>query len=77
MQDRARLENELRRAQQELAEGRSLISSGAGDVNVAKQREITITTRIALIYQKLYELAPDDYPIEDITPNTQTKLSFA
>lgn len=74
---RTRLEDELAKCQREFAAGKTTISAGAGDVNKGSQREISITTRMQQIYLALYELDPDTYPIEDITPDTQTKLSFA
>jgi len=67
------LETELRRCQQELLKGKTLIGSGAGDLNFSHRVEQDITERIKMILRKLSKLAPATYPATDTTPIDRTQ----
>lgn len=57
----AELLDALRSAQEDFAKGKTIISTGSGDVNVAKQVQESAKSRILEIQQALYELDPETY----------------
>jgi len=71
------LELELRAAQEDLAAGKATISAGAGDANTASRIEKSCEERIRMILQALNKLDPDTYPLDQITPISETRIAFA
>lgn len=71
------LEAALRRAQEDLAAGKSIESSRAGDVSKTERYEKSIDERIGLILKALSLLDPVKYPADQITRTTQTRATFS
>lgn len=71
---KAQMEVELRRCQEELVTGKTIIGSGAGDVTFNHRIEIEITDRIKLILRKLSKLDPVTYLPENTTPIDRTQF---
>lgn len=74
--NQADLESELRRAQEDLAAGKSIIQNQSGDVRKVEQHEATALTRIRQILRALNRLDPIAYPADQISPNNRTKATF-
>lgn len=70
------LETELAKAQEEYAEGKTLISAGAGDANDSKQVSMSLERRIQQLLKSLHIIDPTTYPASSVIPNRQTKASF-
>jgi hypothetical protein len=73
----AELLTALRLAQEDYAKGKTIMSSGSGDVNVAKQIQETAKSRILEIQYALYELDPDTYEAFACTGATVTQAVFS
>ena len=71
---KAQLETQLRRCQDELLAGKTMIGSGAGDVTFNHQVQVQITERIKLILRRLSQIDPVTYPPEDTTPIDRTQI---
>lgn len=72
----AELESALKDAQRELAEGKSLTSVSAGDGSASKAIQMTPITRIRKILLKLHTIDAVAYPMDSITPTSQTQVAF-
>lgn len=70
------LEAALRVAQEDLAEGKSTTRAGAGDANTESRVEKSIEERIRKLMVALNAIAPADYPVDQVSPITTTKISF-
>jgi hypothetical protein len=75
--DQTDLETELRKAQKELAAGKTITGTGAGDTNTNKAVQIEILARIEMILAKLSLLDPVTYPPASVNPTRVTKIAFA
>jgi sulfate adenylyltransferase subunit 1 (EFTu-like GTPase family) len=71
-----KLEVALLDAQEEYAEGKALVSAGAGDTSASKAVQASALTRIRKLLIALNKLDPVKYPTKDITPITQTTVAF-
>lgn len=71
------LRTELRAAQEDLAAGKSITRSGAGEASFENQVEKSIESRIQLLLQALNKLDPATYPIDQVTAIDRVKISFA
>lgn len=72
----ADLETALRRAQEDLAAGKSIESTRAGDVGKTERHEKDIETRIELILSALSKIAPELYPAAETRKVTRAKANF-
>lgn len=72
----AELEAELRLAQEDLAAGKSITNSGAGDASMASRIDKSSEARIEMILKALNALDPEKYPIAQTARITMTKASF-
>ena len=70
------LEDALRIAQEDLAAGKSIIQSGAGDANMQNRVEKSIECRIEMILRALNLKDAEKYPVTEISRVTTTKASF-
>jgi pyrroloquinoline quinone (PQQ) biosynthesis protein C len=70
------LGSQLEIAQQDYAMGKTIVSSGSGDVNNAKQVQATAEKRIEQLYKALSLIDPETYPAASITRNTVTRVAF-
>lgn len=73
----ADLEAQLSVLQKEYMTQQRIISTGAGDTNVAMQTVASIERAIELIYRKLNSLDPTNYPIDSIVRTDLTRINFA
>jgi hypothetical protein len=71
------LEAELRAAQEDLAAGKSTISSQAGEVRSGAAVELSAQERIKLILRALNKVNPEEYPVADVTAITSTRAAFS
>jgi len=71
------LERELRAAQEDLAAGKSMIQSSAGDAEGRFMREASITERIKALLKALNVVDPATYPIDQISAITVTKVALS
>lgn len=71
------LQRALREAQEDLAAGKATIQAGAGDASAQSRIEKSAEARIQLILRALYAIDPETYPLADITPITQTRVTFS
>lgn len=71
------LEEALRAAQEDLADGKTITRSGAGDANSENKVDKSPEQRIELLYKALNAADPVKYPIEQITRITMTKAAFS
>lgn len=69
---RAELEAELEKAQDDLAAGKTTVSAGEGAVSFTKLVQTSPAKRIEILLRALNKVAPDDYPLADITRITRT-----
>lgn len=70
------LEAELRRAQEDLAAGKTITQNRSGDVGKVEQVEASALTRIRQLLLALNKLDPVTYPANQITPSNRTKAAF-
>jgi hypothetical protein len=70
------LEAELRLAQEDLAAGKSITNSGAGDASMASRIDKSSEARIEMILKALHRLCPEKYPATEIARLTETKAAF-
>jgi|APGre2960657404_1045060.scaffolds.fasta_scaffold03325_4 hypothetical protein len=70
------LQAELRRAQEDLAAGKTIVDTNTGDVSKGEQVEASAITRIRQILRALNALDPANYPADQITPRNRTKATF-
>lgn len=73
----AELLAEMVSAQEDFAKGKTIISTGSGDVNVAKQIQESAKSRILEIQAALYELDPDTYEAFASCGANQTRAIFS
>lgn len=73
---REELETALRRAQEDLAAGKSIESSRAGDIGKTEHHEKSIDERIEMILAALHKIAPEVYTPENTRKVTRTKANF-
>lgn len=66
------LETELRKAQEELASGVQIHTSGAGDVSASGIAQRSAEVRISMLLVALNRLDPVKYPAADIFRPTRT-----
>lgn len=71
------LEAELRSAQEDLAAGKQIIQSGAGDATMQNRIEKSAEGRIQMLLRALNKLDPEKYPADAINPITQTRADFS
>lgn len=71
------LEAELRAAQEDLAAGKSLIASRAGDVGTNSQIAESAQNRIKMLLAALNKIDPTNYPVADITAITSSRACFS
>ena len=71
------LEAELRLAQEDLAAGKQIIQSGAGDANMQNRVEKSAESRIQAILKALNLLDPEKYPAAQIRAITMTQVAFS
>lgn len=72
----SQLETELRAAQEDMAAGKQIVQSGAGDASMQNRIEKSVEQRIQLLLKSLNALDPDTYPISDVTAITTTRAVF-
>lgn len=70
------LETELRRAQEDHAAGKTIVSSNSGDVGKTEALSSSPVQRIRQLLIALNRLAPDDYPFADVSPTNRTRAVF-
>jgi hypothetical protein len=70
------LEGELRAAQEDYAAGKATTKVGAGDASTESRVEVSTIERVKALYRALNAIAPDDYPIEQITAIDRTRGTF-
>jgi hypothetical protein len=70
------LEAELRRAQEDLAAGKTITQNRSGDVGKVEQVEASALTRIRQLLIALNKLDPTTYPADQISPVNRTKVTF-
>lgn len=71
------LKAELRAAQEELLNGKAASAARAGDTSIENEIVKSAEARIQLIYKALHALAPEEYPLDEITAITSTKAAFS
>jgi hypothetical protein len=71
------LEGELRVAQEDLAAGKATIMAQAGEARSGSQMEETAQNRIKMILRALNKLDPENYPVDQITAITSTRVCFS
>lgn len=71
------LETELGKAQQDLADGRTVVSAGAGDVNSSSMVHQSPAARIQAILRALNALDPTSYPANAISRDTLVVAQFS
>jgi len=74
--DRKWLEAELAAAQRDLSAGKMTIRAADGNVLVQSEVNTRAEERIRRLLLALNKIAPDDYPIDQITPITTAKAVF-
>jgi hypothetical protein len=70
------LETELGKAQQDLADGKSTISAGSGDVNASSAIHMSPAARIQLLLKALHAVAPNTYAANAISRDTLVAAQF-
>jgi dihydropteroate synthase len=70
------LECDLKAAQDDLAAGKTIISSGVGETRKGEKIDVSPTERIRRILVALHRIDPKKYPVCDISPDRQTRVSF-
>lgn len=60
------LETELGKVLDDLASGKTVVSSGAGDSNLSERVEVSLMRRKEMILSDLSVLDPDTYPRTDV-----------
>ena len=73
---KTRLETELRQAQSDLLAGKATIRAGSGEILIQSSVDVSLQQRIRQIYRALSLLDPTTYPADQISPTSQTKISF-
>lgn len=73
----AELKEALRRAQEDLADGKAALGARAGDASIENQNVKSAEERIRLILRALHAKSPDEYPLDEITAITSTKAAFS
>lgn len=64
-------------AQEDLAKGKMLISTGSGDVQAAMQIQASARERIFELQMALYEVDPDTYAAFATVGHNQTRAVFS
>ena len=72
----ADLETELRRAQEDLAAGKTISENRSGDVMKRETVEASAMTRIRQLLIALNKLDPVSYPASSISPANRTRATF-
>lgn len=72
----AELEAELEKAQSDLAAGKTTVSAGEGAVSFTKLVQTSPAKRVEMLLRALNRLAPETYPLADITRITRTVAVF-
>jgi hypothetical protein len=70
------LETELGKVLDDLASGRVVVSSGAGDSNLSERVEVTLVRRKEMILSDLNVLAPSTYPRTDVIGAKRTRPRY-
>ena len=73
---RAWLEAARDAAEEELSKGKTTISGGLGEVNYSAALTVGPTQRLKHLLYALNQIAPADYPIDDISVPTRTFATF-
>ena len=68
---------ELVAAQEDLAAGKSTTEARAGEVGNRSQVEQSAQQRIKLLLKALNAINPTDYPIDQVTAVTATRVCFS
>jgi hypothetical protein len=75
--DRKWLEAELAAAQRDLSAGKTTIRAADGNVLVQSEVKTQAEERIRRLLRALNAIAPEDYPIDQITPITVGRMVFS
>jgi len=75
--DRKWLESELSAAQRDLSAGKMTVRAADGNVLVQSEVDTKAAERIRRLLVALNKLAPEDYPIDQITPITSFRTVFS
>jgi len=77
--DQAWLEEQLFKAQRDLARGKATVGATSGEYSIRSEVEISLLTRIDLLKQALHRIDPENpnYAIADISPVPATKAVFS
>ena len=70
------LEEALREAQEDLAQGKSTIAAQGGDSRIGSQVDLSAQERIKMILKALNLLDPDTYPIASVSSINTTRACF-
>lgn len=70
------LEAELEKVLADLASGKVVVSSGAGDSNVSERVEFNLADRKRMILQDLNQLAPATYPAATVLGSKRTRPRY-
>lgn len=73
---KARLEAELAQVQADIAAGKQTIDGRSGEAMIRSLPDMSLDTRYRQILKALHILDPTTYPIEDITPDSATRMVF-
>jgi hypothetical protein len=71
------LETELRRAQEDIAAGKTITQNRSGEVGKVETVEASATARVRQILTALNKLDPATYPADQITPRNRMKAAFS
>ena len=71
------LESELSKVLDDLASGKTVVSSGAGDSNLSERVEVSLMRRKEMILSDLSVLDPDTYPRKDVIGAKRTRPRYA
>lgn len=70
------LETELGKVLDDLASGKTVVSSGAGDSNLTERSEVSIVRRKELILSDLSVLDPGTYPRTEVIGARRTRPRY-
>lgn len=71
------LETELGKVLDDLASGKTVVSSGAGDSNMSERVEVSLMRRKEMILSDLSILAPVTYPRSQVIGAKRTRPRYA
>lgn len=75
--DRKWLESELAAAQRDLSAGKMTVRAADGNVLVQSEVNTRAEERVRRLLVALNKIAPEDYPIDQITPITSARIVFS